>query len=85
MLGIESIQSMPRAAWRRTTVATFLFSPTAPVGQAPTIRQYLNNDHVSIINGITPDDKLYMSLVLHSLRMVASRASSCCVSSTAKE
>ena len=32
----------------------------APIGQTPVLREHLSRDHLSVVSGITPEDKLLM-------------------------
>ena len=39
-----------------------VLSTYAPMGKTPIIREYLTPDHLSVMSGITPKGKLYMTV-----------------------
>ena len=39
-----------------------VLSTYAPTGKTPVIRHYLTRDHLSVMSGITPKGKLYMTV-----------------------
>ncbi len=39
-----------------------VLSTYAPMGKTPIIREYLTHDHLSVMSGITPKGKLYMTV-----------------------